>query len=150
MIIQYTKRKITAGGISQCEEKTEASNYAHKNSQQDKCESNTLLEMELGEFLFKEADCFFGVLPPFAMLNSTLQKGKLFSTHNTILQWKPMRLSRSDYEMLQRSIKNNPQWGGEVDNGFKGSRKYWERWAILRFLDKTTSLDKARLFSSFV
>ncbi|MGI1679830.1 MAG: hypothetical protein K6L75_13900 [Cellvibrionaceae bacterium] len=128
MEIQFTKRKITAGGVAA---------IGVDNGFGD---NNASLTAELGEFLFVEAGCFFGVLPPFSMLNSTLMKGKLFSAHNTILEWEPRRISRSAYEELQRSIKNNPQWGGEVDNRFKGSRKYWERWAILRSLEKMTLL----------
>ncbi|MGH1470663.1 MAG: hypothetical protein ACRBCS_05680 [Cellvibrionaceae bacterium] len=128
MKIQFTKRNITAGGIASS---VDGNHYV---------EINSLLSLEIGEFLFVEAGCFFGVLPPYSMLNSTLMKGRLFSAHNTILEWKPMRLSRLDYEELQASIKNNPQWGGEVDERFRGSRKYWERWAILRSLEKMTLL----------
>jgi len=123
MEIQYTKRRITADGIQGDVEKVVG-----------------LLSTRIGQFLFVEAGCFFGVLPPFSMLNKTLMKGKIVSAHNTILEWKPLRLSRSQYEELQGSIKRNPQWGGEVDEAFRGSRKYWERWAILRSLEKIPML----------
>ncbi len=123
MEIQYTKRRITADGIQDDIEKVVGS-----------------LSARIGQFLFVEAGCFFGVLPPFSMLNKTLMKGKIVSAHNTILEWRPLRLSRSQYEELQKSIKKNPQWGGEVDERFRGSRKYWERWAILRSLEKMPML----------
>lgn len=93
----------------------------------------------LGYFLFVEAACYFGVLPPFTMINKTLAKGRLISADNAVLEWEPMRISRMRYEELKRSVAANPGWGGEVDDGFRGSRKYWERWAILRSVDKMSA-----------
>lgn len=91
---------------------------------------------ELGYFLFVEAACFFGVLPPFRMLNNKLMTGRMISTQGRVLEWEPRRINRIHYEQLKRSIKANPEWGGEVDDGFRGSREYWERWAILRSVAK--------------
>jgi len=115
MDIEYTKRELLAGGLSQ---------------------PHGPFVANLGYFLFEEAGCYFGVLPPFNMLNKTMQTGRLISAENTVLEWKPRRISRMQYEELKRDIRRNPQWGGEVDEGYRGSRKYWERWAILRSVNK--------------
>lgn len=93
----------------------------------------------VGYFLFVEAACYFGVLPPFRMLNNTLAQGRLISADNVLLEWQPFRIRRWDYEEVKRSLTANPQWGGEVDEGFRGSRKYWERWAILRSVEKMSA-----------
>lgn len=93
----------------------------------------------LGYFLFVEAACYFGVLPPFGIIKKTLRTGRVVSADNRLLEWQPMRISRLQYEELKGSIKANPAWGGEVDERFRGSRKYWERWAILRSVDKMTA-----------
>jgi hypothetical protein len=92
----------------------------------------------LGYFLFVEAACYFGVLPPFSMLNKTLSKGRLISAGGAVLEWRPQRIGRLQYEELKHSLEDHPEWGGEVDDNFRGSRKYWERWAILRTVDKMT------------
>jgi hypothetical protein len=115
MEITYTRRRFTSTGLSGREGPYSA---------------------PLGYFLFVEAACYFGVLPPFTMLNKTLAKGRLISGEGAVLEWTPMRLGRLQYEELKHSLEDNPQWGGEVDDNFRGSRKYWERWAILRTVDK--------------
>ena len=115
MDIEYTKREILKGGLS---EKTEPR------------------LVPLGFFLFVEANCFFGVLPPFRLLNKTLEKGKIITSDGAVLEWRPKRISRIDYEQLKRAVRDNPRWGGEVDEGFRGSREYWQRWAILRSVQK--------------
>lgn len=115
MEIEYTKREILKGGLS---------------------EKSDPITAPLGYFLFVEANCFFGVLPPFRMLNKTLEKGRLITADGAVLEWKPKRISRLHYEQLKRSLKENPRWGGEVDDRFRGSREYWQRWAILRSVEK--------------
>lgn len=115
MEIVYTKREILKGGLS------------------EKSEPRTV---PLGYFLFVEANCFFGVLPPYRMLNKTLEKGRLIAADGSILEWETKRISRMQYEQLKRTVRDNPRWGGEVDEGYRGSRKYWERWAILRSIQK--------------
>ena len=76
------------------------------------------------------------------MLNKTLEKGKLIAADGAILEWKPKRISRMQYEQLKRSVRDNPRWGGEVDDGFRGSREYWQRWAILRSLQPDKPLHR--------
>ncbi|GAB1257820.1 hypothetical protein [Aurantivibrio plasticivorans] len=115
MDIRFTKRKFLEKGLS---------------------EPAGPFRTELGYFLFVEAACFYGVLPPFTMLNSMLREGKIISTKNYLLEWQPFRMTRIDYEELKWAIQDNPTWGGEVDEGYRGSRKYWSRWAMLRTLDK--------------
>lgn len=115
MDIKFTKRQFLAKGMS---------------------DPAGPFRTELGYFLFVEAACFYGVLPPFTMLNGMLSEGRIISTKNYLLQWEPFRIKRIDYEELKWAIQDNPQWGGEVDEGFRGSRKYWSRWAMLRNLEK--------------
>ncbi|MGQ9425538.1 hypothetical protein ACXYTJ_07710 [Gilvimarinus sp. F26214L] len=118
MNITYTRREFGADGLGEREGPYTA---------------------PLGYFLFAEAACYFGVLPPYSMLNKTLGEGRLVSAGNMVLEWQPMRINRLQYEELKRSVQANPHWGGEVDDGFRGSRKYWERWAILRSLQKMSA-----------
>jgi hypothetical protein len=113
MIIEYSKREFLVKGLS------DAKNYF--------C-------TPLGYFLFAEAQCFFGVLQPYPMLRKVMETGRLISAKNIILEWKPFRLSRTQYERVRQSIIDHPEWGGEVDDGFEGSSAYWQRWAILRSL----------------
>lgn len=115
MEIIYTRRCFTTAGLSEKEGPFSA---------------------PLGYFLFVEAACYFGVLPPFSMLNKTLSTGRLISADGAVLEWQPKRIGRLQYEELKHSLEDHPEWGGEVDDNFRGSRKYWERWAILRTVDK--------------
>ncbi len=119
MVIEYTKRELLVNGLS---------------------EVKTHRRAPLGYFLFVEARCFYGVLQPYDMLSKIMQSGKLISANNVLLEWKPFRLRRLQYEEIKQSIINNPQWGGEVDDGFRGSSEYWQRWAILRSLDNNSLL----------
>lgn len=118
MDITYTRRQFTVDGLG---------------------ERTGPFSAPLGYFLFVEAACYFGVLPPFTMINNTLVKGRLISADNVVLEWRPMRINRLHYDDLKHSLEDNPTWGGEVDDGFRGSRKYWERWAILRSVDKMSA-----------
>lgn len=118
MDITYTRRQFTTNGLGKREGPFSA---------------------PLGYFLFVEAACYFGVLPPFSMINKTLSQGRLISADNAVLEWEPRRINRLHYEELKDSLEQNPSWGGEVDDAFRGSRKYWERWAILRSVEKMSA-----------
>ncbi|MCW8196062.1 hypothetical protein F6455_14815 [Proteobacteria bacterium 005FR1] len=120
MDITYTRRQFTSAGLGDREGP---------------------FTVALGQFLFVEAACYFGVLPPFGLLKNTLAKGRVISAEGAVLEWKPLRLSRMQYEELAYSIKDNPQWGGEVDDRFRGSRLYWERWAMLRSVGKISAMN---------
>jgi hypothetical protein len=120
MEITYTRRQFTSAGLSVREGP---------------------FTVALGQFLFVEAACYFGVLPPFSILKNALAKGRVISAEGVVLEWKPFRLSRLQYEELEYSVKENPQWGGEVDDKFRGSRLYWERWAILRSVGKMAAVN---------
>lgn len=86
----------------------------------------------LGKLLFANAKSFYGILPPYTLLRKNLQKGRLLGCDGVLYEWQPFRLSRLDYDQLKADLKANPQWGGEVIEGYKGSRVYWDRWAILK------------------
>ncbi len=116
MEIQYVKRQLLSRGLG---------------------EKQGPFSAHLGYFLFAEAHEFFGVLPPYQVLNKTLEKGRLWSSDNTIFEWQPFRLSRTEYDDLKVAIEMNPGWGAEVHEEFQGSRKYFERWALLRTIEKT-------------
>src|SRR5207245_6248612 len=47
----------------------------------------------LGEVLFQEMRCFFGVLPPLDVLNDTLREGEIVNGKNLMFRWRPFELS---------------------------------------------------------
>lgn len=90
----------------------------------------------LGYLLFVERACYFGVLPPYTILNKMLLDGGVTNPENVYLTWQPFSLTKQQYSWLKRSVEMNPHWGGEVDESYKGNRAYWEHWAMLRLSEQ--------------
>ena len=111
MEIQYTKRRIGEDGIGAVEGPYWA---------------------PLGCFLFVERACYFGVLPPYSILNKMLLDGYTINPNNVYLSWQSFSLTKQQYSALKNSIVMNPGWGGEIDESYKGNRAYWEHWAMMR------------------
>ena len=121
MNITFTRRQILIRGLS---------------------EPGRSKTVPLGYFLFSEARCFFGVLKPYNLLKKVLLSGFLIDEDGNVLEWKPFSITRLQYADLACAIKTNPAWGGEVDESFRGSSKYWQRWAILRSLQPDKPLHR--------
>jgi hypothetical protein len=90
----------------------------------------------LGEVLFHEMQCFFGVLPRFDVLNETLRKGQIVNAKNQMFQWCPFKLSRAEYEDLRRDVLAHPEWETDVDETFSGTIPEWSHWALVRAISK--------------
>lgn len=90
----------------------------------------------LGEVLFLEMRCFFGVLPRFDVLNDTLREGEIVNGKNLMFRWRPFELSQSEYEDLKREVLAHPEWETEVDETFSGTIREWGHWALVRAISK--------------
>lgn len=91
----------------------------------------------VGEVLFHEMRrCFFGVIPPFDVLNVTLRAGEIVDTENRCFHWTPFELSPSEYEALKKEVLAHPQWRTEVDESFIGTVEEWSHWALVRAVSK--------------
>jgi len=92
--------------------------------------------MPLGEALFREMRCFFGVLPPFDVLNDDLRQGEIVNAKNQQFQWNPFELSAAEYEELKREVLAHPEWKTDVDETFSGTIEEWSHWALVRAISK--------------
>ena len=91
----------------------------------------------IGQVLFQEMRrCFFGVIPPFEVLNATLREGQTIDTENRWFRWTPFELSSSEYEALKKEVLAHPQWKIEVDESFVGPVDEWSHWALVRSISK--------------
>jgi hypothetical protein len=94
------------------------------------------ITMPLGEALFKEMQCFFGVLPRFDVLNEDLRQGQIVNTKNQLFRWSRFELSPSEYEELKREVLSHPEWETDVDETFSGPVEGWSHWALVRAISK--------------
>jgi len=92
--------------------------------------------MSLGEALFQEMRCFFGVLPRLDVLNATLRDGEVVNAKNQLFRWRPFELSASEYEKLRADVLSHPQWDTDVDETFSGTVQEWGHWALVRAISK--------------
>ena len=90
----------------------------------------------LGDVLFREMRCFFGILPRFDVLNDTLREGQIVNAENQMFRWRPFELSRSEYEDLKREVLAHPEWETDVDETFSGTVQEWSHWALVRAISK--------------
>lgn len=90
----------------------------------------------LGEALFLEMRCFFGVLPRLDVLNETLRQGQIVNVDNQMYRWRPFELSQSAYEDLKREVLAHPEWETDVDETFSGTIREWSHWALVRAMNK--------------
>ncbi len=90
----------------------------------------------LGEVLFKEMRCFFGVLPRLDVLNDTLSQGEIVNTENLLFRWRPFGLSGVEYEELKKEILAHPEWATDVDETFSGTIQEWSHWALVPAISK--------------
>ena len=92
--------------------------------------------MPLGEALFREMRCFFGVLPRFDVLNGDLRQGQIVNSKNQQFEWAPFELSPSEYEQLKQEVLDHPEWKTDIDETFSGTVEEWSHWALVRSISK--------------
>jgi hypothetical protein len=92
--------------------------------------------MPLGEALFGEMCCFFGVLPRFDVLNGDLRQGQIVDTEDRLFQWIGFELSPAEYEELKQEVLSHPEWETDVDETFSGTIEEWSHWALVRAISK--------------
>ena len=92
--------------------------------------------LPLGEALFRQMRCFFGVLPRFDVLNDTLRQGQIVNAQNQEFQWSAFELSNSEYDDLKREVLSHPEWETDVDEAFSGTIPEWSHWALVRAISK--------------
>jgi len=90
----------------------------------------------LGEVLFREMQCFFGVLPRIDVLNDTLRDGQIVNARNQMFCWTSFELSESEYAELKREVLAHPEWETDVDETFSGTILEWGHWALVRAISK--------------
>ncbi len=90
----------------------------------------------LGEVLFQEMRCFFGVLPPLDVLNDTLREGEIVNGTNLMFRWRPFELSMPEHEELRREVLAHPEWETDGDETFSGTIREWSHWALVRAISK--------------
>ncbi|MSR64741.1 MAG: hypothetical protein EXS18_03050 [Verrucomicrobiae bacterium] len=90
----------------------------------------------IGEVLFQEMRCLFGVLPRFDVLNDTLRQGQIVNAKNQEFRWSAFELSRSEYGDLKREVLLHPEWETDVDETFSGTIQEWSHWALVRAISK--------------
>src|SRR4051812_28034786 len=90
----------------------------------------------VGEVLFQEMRCFFGVIPPLDVLNATLRGGQIVGAENRWFRWTPFELLPSEYEALKKEVLAHPQWKTELDESFVGTVDEWSHWALVRAVSK--------------
>ncbi len=115
MKITYTVTQLTESGI---------------------CPESPKKTAPLGEVLFHEMQCFFGVLPPLDVLNDTLRQGQIVNVKNQLFQWSQFELSEVDYEELKGEVLAHPDWETDVDETFSGPISDWSHWALVRAISK--------------
>ena len=92
--------------------------------------------LPIGEVLFQEIRCFFGVLPRFDVLNDILRRGQIMNTENQQFQWNAFELTDLEYEDLRQEVLSHPEWDTDVDETFTEAIPEWSHWALVRALNK--------------
>jgi hypothetical protein len=92
--------------------------------------------MPLGEALFGEMRCFFGVLPRFDVLNGDLRQGRSWIPRTDCFNGLDLSFRLPNTKSSKQEVLSHPEWETDVDETFSGTIEEWSHWALVRAISK--------------